>query len=405
MPLEYALQPRPGFVPADPYKEHEGNAFTMNGHLGLDMLAGWTLAQSRRKPYQFNIMMVGESGLGKSTFVNTFLHAVLRPNQVIKDLTQARTVTVEEYKYDLEEKGVKVQLTILDTPGFGDIITPVQESVQPLIDYIDNQYSQYLSQERSLERRQLTDSRVHVILYFVRPTTRLRQFDVEAMHMLGERANVVPIIAKADTLTPLELRELKKTILEQMQHYEIKAYPFHYAEDTELIEDVMQEMPLAVIGSTKVVATRNGREVRGRVYRWGTVEVDNEKHCDLRKLQRLVIGDNMVDLIETTNAVHFSSYRAAQLRLRGATLSIGKGIEMKQTDAEVRLMADTYSRRTEEMKREFYAVVKAKEMELRAWEDRLDKRNRELGLDMEEARKRMEREAVELDRKIAEFNR
>lgn len=53
-----------------------------------------------------------------------------------------------------------------------------------------------------------------------------------------------------------------------MMQHDIKSYPFHYSDDTELIEDIVAEMPLAVVGSTKVVAVRGGREIRGRVYRY-----------------------------------------------------------------------------------------------------------------------------------------
>lgn len=135
------------------------------------------------------------------------------------------------------------------------------------------------------------------------------------------------------------------------------------------------------------------------------MEVDNEEHCDLRKLQRLIIGDNMVDLIDTTDSVHFSSYRAAQLRARGSKAPIGSGISMPQDEAELRLMGDNYARRAEEMKREFYAAVKAKEMDLRAWEDRIERKAKELSGGLETDRRKIEREMMEVERKLNEVNR
>lgn len=133
----------------------------MNGYLGLDMLAGYRLAQSKRKPYHFNIMVVGESGTGKSTFINTFFHAALMHSERPRDLSKTREVTVHESQFSafcrrtvcvcvcgtracadvwcqhafcpampgLEEKGVKVQLTVIDTPGFGDNLNRSHECV------------------------------------------------------------------------------------------------------------------------------------------------------------------------------------------------------------------------------------------------------------------------------------
>lgn len=48
-------------------------------------------------------------------------------------------------------------------------------------------------------------------------------------------------------------------------------------------------MPFGIICSDTAAGQRNGRPIRGRRYAWGVVEVDNEAHSDLRKLQRLVI--------------------------------------------------------------------------------------------------------------------
>ena len=41
---------------------------------------------------------------------------------------------------------------------------------------------------------------------------RLKPLDVEFMKRLHEKVNIIPLIAKADTLTPDECREFKKTV-------------------------------------------------------------------------------------------------------------------------------------------------------------------------------------------------
>lgn len=50
-------------------------------------------------------------------------------------------------------------------------------------------------------------------------------------------------------------------------------------------------MPFSVIGSMQEVASTNdpAKRVLGRKYAWGTAEVENETHCDFKKLRSLLI--------------------------------------------------------------------------------------------------------------------
>jgi len=52
---------------------------------------------------------------------------------------------------------------------------------------------------------------------------------------------------------------------------------------------VYQEaVPFAVVGSNTVIEVR-GRKMRGRMYPWGVVEVENPEHCDFIKLRTLLV--------------------------------------------------------------------------------------------------------------------
>ncbi len=45
------------------------------------------------------------------------------------------------------------------------------DSFEPIVSYIDEQYDKYLQAERSQEvRRNIRDTRVHAVLYFLPPT-------------------------------------------------------------------------------------------------------------------------------------------------------------------------------------------------------------------------------------------
>jgi len=48
-------------------------------------------------------------------------------------------------------------------------------------------------------------------------------------------------------------------------------------------------MPYSLVCSTEDVVSSAGKKVKGRAYPWGTVEVENDAHCDFRKLRSLLI--------------------------------------------------------------------------------------------------------------------
>lgn len=69
---------------------------------------------------------------------------------------------------------------------------------------------------------------------------RLRELDIELMKRLSPRVNVIPVIGKADSLTPAELAESKKLVMEDIEHYRIPVYDFPYdveEDDEDTIEE------------------------------------------------------------------------------------------------------------------------------------------------------------------------
>ena len=59
--------------------------------------------------------------------------------------------------------------------------------------------------------------------------------------------------------------------------------------------------------------TVNGRTVRGRQNRWGTINVEDERHCEFVYLRDFLTRTHLQDLIETTSQIHYESFRAKQL--------------------------------------------------------------------------------------------
>lgn len=86
-------------------------------------------------------------------------------------------------------------------------------SWQPIVDYIESKYEEYLNAESRVQRQPIRDNRVHVCLYFIQPSGHgLKPLDVEFMKRLHDKVNIIPILAKADTMTPDECTYFKKQV-------------------------------------------------------------------------------------------------------------------------------------------------------------------------------------------------
>ena len=79
-----------------------------------------------------------------------------------------KTVQIEKRSMEIEERGVKLRLTIVDTPGYNDSLT-AEDGWKPVETYIDQQFDQYYKDESGLNRKNIKDNRVHCCLYFISP--------------------------------------------------------------------------------------------------------------------------------------------------------------------------------------------------------------------------------------------
>ncbi|XP_023938552.1 septin-2 isoform X3 [Bicyclus anynana] len=286
-------------------------------YIGFATLPEQVHRKSVKRGFDFTLMVVGESGLGKSTLINSLFLGDLYKNRKISDVQDRieKTTTIEKKTMEIEERGVKLRLTIVDTPGFGDAIN-CEDSWRVCSAYVDEQFRQYFTDESGLNRRHMQDNRVHCCLYFVPPWAHsLRQVDLEMMRRLHRKVNIVVVIAKADSLTAAEVKRLKTRILNDLDEYQIQVYQFPECDSDEDEEFKQQDRelkaaaPFAVVASDTVLEI-GGKRVRGRQYPWGIVDVENPRHSDFTKLRTMLISTHMQDLKDVTQDVHYENFRA-----------------------------------------------------------------------------------------------
>ncbi|KAJ3297383.1 hypothetical protein HK104_000554 [Borealophlyctis nickersoniae] len=376
---------------------------TTGNHIGIANLPNQRHRIVSRKGANFTVMVVGESGLGKTTFINTLFTTLLREYKKPEHRFQKqleRTVQIDVVRAEIEEKGFNVRLTVIDTPGFGDYVNN-QDCWVPIVEFLDEQHHGYMSAESRAQRKNVDDLRVHVCLYFIPPTGHsLRPLDIEVMKQLGSRVNLIPVIAKADTLTPADIQTFKDRIRDCISAHNINVYnPAVHSDDedsTRRNQSILSAMPFSVIASETDVVV-DGQKVRGRQYLWGVAEVENENHCDFKKLRNLLVRTHMHDLISSTEESHYENFRASKLTAEGRSdddpaVRARKGLEAKMKEEE------------EALRKRFTEQVRMEENRFRQWEQRLIGERDRLNKDLENQHKSVKALEEEIEVLVANAN-
>lgn len=262
------------------------------------------IRKSRQVP-AFKLMVLGAKMTGKSTFLNTLL-STLTPSLPTTDPPPSISIRPTSR---LSEKqllittlsGEKIMLNVVDTPGL-DIHSHdefrVDLQVNEALHYIESKFDDSLHIERQVHRNptKLGDSHVHVAIYFIDPSTILRERmptisskcnggssvaheDTNELHMsaidlrqlkrLSRRCNILPIIGRSDELTETELSNLKQIVRSDIESYGIDLGLFTNNEsEAEFLEEERSKPPTEMSGvktaaievKTESVSSHNASE-------------------------------------------------------------------------------------------------------------------------------------------------
>lgn len=376
----------------------------LDGYVGFANLPNQVYRKAVKKGFEFTLMVVGESGLGKSTLINSmFLSDIYNQDQHPgPSLRIKKTVAVESTRVLLKENGVNLTLTVVDTPGFGDAVDNSNCWV-PIIDFVESKYEEYLTAESRVHRKATPDNRVHSCLYFIAPSGHgLKPLDVEFMQRLCDKVNIIPVIAKADTMTPEEVQLFKKQILNEIAQHKIKIYdfpePLEDEEEAKALRQLRSRVPFAVVGANTVIEVE-GKKIRGRRYPWGIAEVENLDHCDFIALRNMVIRTHLQDLKDVTNNVHYENYRCRKLAGLGADgkARLTNKNPLAQMEEEKREHDLKMKKMEAEMEQVFEMKVKEKKQKLKDSELELTRRH-------EERKKALEIQIRELEERRRGFD-
>ncbi|KAJ1897551.1 Cell division control protein 3 [Kickxella alabastrina] len=385
----------------------------MNGYVGFSNYPNQEHRRSIKRGFNFTLMVVGESGLGKSTLINTLFESKVYPTKEEIATSSAaaaaaaaasggpqaaKTVEITSVSAEINENNVKLRLSVVDTPGFGDSINN-DSAWKPILENIESRFDAYLAQENRVNRSKIVDNRVNALLYFIKPTGHgLRAVDIEFMRNLHNKVNLIPVIARADTLTPQEVEQFKARVLADINFHGIQIFRpvSDQFDDPDTIADnkaIASKIPFAVIGSEKFVERADGTRVRGRQYPWGIIEVENEQHNDFVSLRQMLLRTHMEELRDATDVALYETYRTQKLLALGHVQDNGVFREFnprQQLEEEEKVHAAKMQKLEAEMAAVFRQKVQEKEGKLKQSEEELHSRHQQMKTVLEKQRAELE---------------
>ncbi|KAF9345058.1 hypothetical protein BGX34_005064 [Mortierella sp. NVP85] len=197
------------------------------------------------------LAVVGDSGVGKTSFARQFtetLPEVLshdwEPVKEEEDYTRTPSLiekfssTMMEIPWDNMDADDEVparNLVFVDTPGYGSVVD-AQVNLEQFMMYVSQTFEEKNKRvlpfsevsNNELMRSLVTGVGAHrfidVCFYLI--VHRLKPIDVEFMRVISEKANVVPVIAKVDTQSEKEVRDLKVHVLRTLKEQGVSIYTF-----------------------------------------------------------------------------------------------------------------------------------------------------------------------------------
>lgn len=352
--------------------------------------------------FDFNVMVVGEAGLGKSTLINTLFASPVfienthpGPGRRIPS-----TVTIQRTSVSLVEDGVKMRLTLTDTPGFGNAIDNTG-CWKPLAADLDAAFDKYMDDESRISRDTVQDTRTHCCLYVVAPSADgLKPLDITVLTHLHQKVNIILCIGKADSLSAAECVGLKEKIRRQVEDNEIQVYQFPPADEEEDDARSWASFPFAVAAS-ETIKKINGRVVRVRTYPWGVVEIDNVEHSEFTQLRNLLIRTHLQDLIETTHVRHYEAFRCGKLQEIALLESTATHDSESNPMAQFERQKEQHERKMDKMEAEMTQVfqhkVREKEKRLKDAEAKLLQQHDEMQRDLQVQRRLLEQRRADFE--------
>jgi septin family protein len=252
-----------------------------------------------------NLMVAGANGLGKTTFLNSFLGDGVLSYQPFES-TQDKKYWYNEDQCNIQistlkivQNSFEINMNITEIDGIGDHINN-SKSYEPICDLLEYNFNDFQQKFKESVRSLIDDKRIHVCFYFLEPLDVIKPTDLETMKKISVYCNVIPIVAKSDLLGTDETLRVKRAIRNELERNNI---PF--------FETKEYESPFLISSGTKSGENTVDSE---RMYRWGTYQVESSPQNEMNKLKEMVLEKNTLSILEEAEHL-YDNFRTAQMAL------------------------------------------------------------------------------------------
>ncbi|GBL52076.1 septin CDC11 [Candidozyma auris] len=364
-----------------------------------------------KKSINFSAMIIGESGSGRSTLINSLCggNSIVPTSSTAGQDPFSKKLTLRHENVELEDnEGHKISLNIIDTPNFANAIN-CDDDFKIIVDFIRHQYDEVLLEESRVKRNpRFKDGRIHVLIYLINATGHgLSEIDVKFLQHVSGLVNVIPVIAKADSLTPAELKLNKRLILEDLNNYKIEYYKFNeYEYEEDYIDDEIIEynkylnslIPFAIIGANKFQESGDEDDLlKLRVLNPAyakPINIELPEFNDFTILKNILLITHLNEFKERTHDVIYENYRTEALSGKKFSYSNYDGNEEDGSNKDDE--SASYLMKEEQIKLE---EERLKKFEERVHQDLINKRKEllERENELKEIEKRLLAEGLKLN--------
>ncbi|MEN2496658.1 MAG: Septin-6 [Marteilia pararefringens] len=252
---------------------------------------------------EFNIFCIGEPKCGKSSFIES-LFDIREPGKSVEEIKDE----IVTYTYTNETKEAPITINASYTKNFNTSFNK-EKDIKVITDFLVEGDRKYLNTETTFKCERTIDTRNHLVVFFMQPS--MSALNSNHMDILAsiQNYNVLPIIAKSDTMTQVERLELKNKFNEMITERKIKILKFpESGQNAERNVEFNKMIPFTVIGSKEFIENAKGK-TRARVYSYATLEIENKEHSEFSTVRDALIKYNFINLIHMAADGHYSEFR------------------------------------------------------------------------------------------------
>ncbi|KHN98794.1 septin [Metarhizium album ARSEF 1941] len=347
----------------------------------------------RKDPTPFNILVIGTAGAGKTSFLE-FLKTALalpprkRPRKVDDDdfkIPAPASGNFIPHFMETEIDNERIGLTLWDSEGIEKNLVDLQ--LRELSAFLESKFEETFAEEMKVVRSPgVQDTHIHAVFLVLDPSrldrniaasrnmaTRYQgndprtrasgalddDLDLQILRSLHRKTTVIPVIAKADTITTKHMNVLKKSVWDSIRKADLDPLEAlgldedsdnnsdkidEEEEEAAVVDDGEAISSLASSPNSKRLSTQSIRRhkaqeetkedeipflplsiispdlyepaVIGRQFPWGFADPYNEQHCDFTRLKETVFSEWRGELREASREQWYEGWRTNRLKLR-----------------------------------------------------------------------------------------